>query len=274
MIAVFVNCGAIILGSIIGILFSKKISTAMEDIIQTAAGIVTVILGIQMAFKYQNVIYLALALIIGGIIGTALDIDGQILKLGIAIGNKVKGKSVKVKVEEGKVEEGKVEEGGRDKVKGKSEKVKVEDGNGIGNNKNFAYAFLNASVLFCVGAMAILGSLKAGIDHDYTIIFTKSVLDGFMAISFAAAMGVGTAFSALSILVYQGALTLLSTVVQPYCTEQMIAELTGSGGAIIIMIGINLIGLKKIKTANYLPALVLTIIFVLLDPYITKLIHF
>ena len=97
MIAVFVNCGAIILGSIIGILFAKKISTAMEDIIQTAAGIVTVILGIQMAFKYQNVIYLALALIIGGIIGTALDIDGQILKLGIAIGNKVKGKRVKVK---------------------------------------------------------------------------------------------------------------------------------------------------------------------------------
>lgn len=264
MIAVFVNCGAIILGSIIGILFAKKISTAMEDIIQTAAGIVTVILGIQMAFKYQNVIYLALALIIGGIIGTALDIDGQILKLGIAIGNKVKGgrdkvkgESVKVKVEEGKGEEG-----------------KGEDGKSIGNNKNFAYAFLNASVLFCVGAMAILGSLKAGIDHDYTIIFTKSVLDGFMAISFAAAMGVGTAFSALSILVYQGALTLLSTVVQPYCTEQMIAELTGSGGAIIIMIGINLIGLKKIKTANYLPALVLTIIFVLIDPYITKFIHF
>lgn len=252
MIAVFVNCGAIILGSIIGILFAKKISTAMEDIIQTAAGIVTVILGIQMAFKYQNVIYLALALIIGGIIGTALDIDGQILKLGIAIGNKVKGKRVKGKVEEEKAEEGK----------------------SIGTNKNFAYAFLNASVLFCVGAMAILGSLKAGIDHDYTIIFTKSVLDGFMAISFAAAMGVGTAFSALSILVYQGALTLLSTVVQPYCTEQMIAELTGSGGAIIIMIGINLIGLKKIKTANYLPALVLTIIFVLLDPYITKIVHF
>lgn len=253
MIAVFVNCGAIILGSIIGLLFSKKISTAMDDIIQTAAGIVTLILGIQMAFKYQNVIYLALALIIGGIIGTALDIDGQILKLG--------------KLLERLVE--------RNKGKGmKQGATGVSTGAALPEKKNFAYAFLNASVLFCVGAMAILGSLKAGIEHDYTIIFTKSILDGFMAITFAAAMGVGTAFSAVSIFLYQGLLTLLSTLVQPYCTDQMIAELTAAGGAMIMMIGINLIGLRKIKTANYLPALILVIIFVLLDPYITKFAHF
>ena len=256
MIAVFVNCGAIILGSIIGLLFSKKISTAMEDIIQTAAGIVTLILGIQMAFKYQNVIYLALSLIIGGMIGTALDIDGHILKLGQLIERLVE----------------------RSKVKGKSEKINYKSeavaGQALPQKKNFAYAFLNASVLFCVGAMAILGSLKAGIEHDYTIIFTKSILDGFMAITFAAAMGVGTAFSAVSIFLYQGLLTLLSTLVQPYCTDQMIAELTASGGAMIMMIGINLIGLRKIKTANYLPALVLVIIFVLLDPYIMKIAHF
>src|SRR5574344_2844792 len=82
MIAVFVNCAAVILGSLIGILFSKKISKNMEDTIQTGAGIVVFILGIQMAFKYQNIIYLTLAMIIGGIIGMALDIDGHILKLG------------------------------------------------------------------------------------------------------------------------------------------------------------------------------------------------
>ena len=126
-------------------------------------------------------------------------------------------------------------------------------------------------MLFCVGAMAILGSFKAGIEKDYSIIFTKSILDGFMAVSFAAAMGIGTAFSAIMILLYQGVLTLLSTVVEPYCSQVMIRELTGSGGALIMMIGLNLTGLKSIKTANYLPAVLFTVLFVLLDPFIKGL---
>ena len=116
--------------------------------------------------------------------------------------------------------------------------------------------------------MSIVGSFKAGVEKDYSIIFTKSILDGFMAISFAASMGLGTAFSALVILVYQGALTLLSMWLQPYVSEEMIAELTGCGGCMIIMIGLNLIGLTKIKTANFLPALILTVIFVLVKSFL------
>lgn len=266
MIAVFVNCAAVILGSLIGILFSKKISKSMEDTIQTGAGIVVFILGIQMAFKYQNIIYLTLAMIIGGIIGMALDIDGHILKLGRFLEKVFYHKNVHKNQQKINVAE----------VDKKSNEQTVEAQNlqaeNIQNTPNFAYAFLNGSVLFCVGAMAILGSLKAGIEKDYTIIFTKSILDGFMAITFAAAMGIGTAFSAITVFIYQGILTLLSTIVQPFCTDQMIAELTGSGGALIAMIGINLLGLRKIKTANYLPAIVLTIFFVLVDPYIAKLV--
>ena len=130
---------------------------------------------------------------------------------------------------------------------------------------------MNASVLFCVGAMSIVGSFKAGVEHDYTIIFTKSILDGFMAISFAAAMGIGTMFSIIFILIYQGGLTLLSGVLQPYVSELLINELSAVGGAIIIMIGVNLLGLKKIKTANYLPALVIEILFVVLVPLVKGL---
>ena len=89
--------------------------------------------------------------------------------------------------------------------------------------------------------------------------------------SFAAAMGIGTAFSAIMILLYQGALTLLSTVVEPYCSQVMIHELTGSGGTLIMMIGLNLTGLKSIKTANYLLAVLFTVLFVLLDPFIKGL---
>lgn len=257
MIAVFVNCGAIIVGALIGVLFARKISAELSGIIQTAAGTVTLILGIQMAFKYQNVVYLALALIIGGILGTWWNIDGKILSFGkllerVMYHKKVNGQSRQTAADSS------------------SEKDSHDDGTKLSDDAakpSFAYAFLNASVLFCVGAMAILGSFKAGIEKDYSIIFTKSILDGFMAITFGAAMGIGTAFSAIAIFVYQGALTLLSVLIQPYVTDAMVAELTGSGGALIMMIGINLLGLRKIKTANYLPAVVLSVVFVLLDPF-------
>ena len=234
MLAVFVNCAAIVFGSIIGLVVAGRMSKKMEDVIQTGAGFITLVIGLQMAFKYENICFLTLAVIAGGIVGTVIDLDGKILSLGKLLECLVLQK------------------------KSCSE-------NCIEPNKNFAYAFLNASVLFCVGAMAILGSFKAGIEKDYSIIFTKSILDGFMAISFTAAMGIGTAFSVIAVFLYQGALTLLSVAVQPYVSDVMLAELTGSGGVLICMIGVNLIGLKKIKTANYLPAVIFTVVFVLLD---------
>lgn len=241
MLAVFVNCAAVVLGSLIGLVVAGRMSKKMEDVIQTGAGFITLVIGMQMAFKYQNVCFLTLAIIAGGIIGTIIDLDDKILSLG-----KLLERLLPKKRPEGQETE-------------------------LSANKNFAYAFLNASVLFCVGAMAILGSFKAGIEKDYSIIFTKSILDGFMAISFTAAMGIGTAFSAIAIFLYQGALTLLSVAVQPYVSDVMLAELTGSGGVLICMIGINLIGLKKIKTANYLPAVIFTVLFVLLDSPVRNL---
>ncbi|MDY4673804.1 MAG: DUF554 domain-containing protein [Treponema sp.] len=231
MIAVFVNCITIIIGSLIGIIFSSRISDNLSRVVQTGSGVVTMVIGIEMALAYENIIFLAMAIIAGGILGSWMDIDGKILLLGDALGKLV----LRKKHSQGQQDQG---------------------------SSNFAYGFLNASVLFCVGAMAILGSIKAGIDGDYTIIFTKSVLDGFMAIVFAAALGIGTAFSALTVLVYQSALTLLSGLVAAYTNDVLLAELGATGGILIIMIGVNLMGLAKIKTANYLPALVLSVVFV------------
>ncbi len=250
MLAVYVNCIAVIAGSVLGLLFSKLFTENLSKMITTACGIVTTVLGMQMAFKYQNVVFLTLALIAGGIIGYVLDIDGAILKLGKLLERLVyRKKSVPA------------ENGTADSQNQELEETELTKKASSG--QNFAFAFLNSSILFCVGAMSIVGSFKAGVEKDYSIIFTKSILDGFMAISFAASMGLGTAFSALAILVYQGALTLLSIWLQPYVSEEMIAELTGCGGCMIIMIGLNLIGLTKIKTANFLPALVLTVLFVI-----------
>ena len=122
-------------------------------------------------------------------------------------------------------------------------------------------------MLFCVGALAILGSLQAG-TGNYTLIFTKSVLDGFMAIVFTAAMGIGVAFSALTVLVYQGLLTLLSVWLAPLVSDSLLKELTGIGGAMVIMIGINLLGLAKLKVANFLPALLLIVLFVAAEGFV------
>lgn len=249
MLGTLVNCITIVVGSLIGILFSKKVTEELSDVICSAAGVVTLIIGLQMAFETGNIIYLALSLIIGGMIGTALDIDGMILSLGRFLEHRF-----------GKARS--------------ASGTPIADGNAAASNSTstststFAYAFLNASVLFCVGAMAIVGSFKAGAEHNYTMLYTKSVLDGFMAIVFAAAMGIGTAFSALSILVYQGALTLCSVLIRPYVSDQMISELTGVGGALVMMIGINLLKLRQLKTANYLPSVILIAFLVLLDPFI------
>ena len=259
MLAVFVNCAAIVAGSVIGLLFAKKIPQKITDAIQLACGLVSFVMGVQMAFKYQNVVYLALALIFGGIVGTALDIDGKILKVGRFLERVFlkKPEAAAPTVSHAPTDSSATESAAEFSA-GKPQ-------------KNFAYAFLNASVLFCVGAMAIVGSFKAGIEGDYSIIFLKSVLDGFIAIGFAAAMGVGTAFSALAILVYQGALTLLAIFIHQYVSDSLLAEITGSGGALIVLIGINLMGLKKIKTTNYLPAVLFSALFVLCEPFVRGL---
>lgn len=272
MLAVFVNCAAIVAGSVIGLLFAKKIPQKITDAIQLACGLVSFVMGVQMAFKYQNVVYLALALIFGGIVGTALDIDGKILKAGRFLERVFLKKGTDAGATD--VSRAPTDSSSPTKPNATNDSAAQESAAEFSAGKpqkNFAYAFLNASVLFCVGAMAIVGSFKAGIEGDYSIIFLKSVLDGFIAIGFAAAMGVGTAFSALAIFVYQGALTLLAIFIHQYVSDSLLAEITGSGGALIVLIGINLMGLKKIKTANYLPAVIFSALFVLCEPFVRGL---
>ncbi len=278
MLAVFVNCAAIVAGSVIGLLFAKKIPQKINDAIQIACGLVSFVIGVQMAFKYQNVVYLALALILGSVVGTALDIDGKILKVGRFLERVFlkKGTDAGASANDAASTDSGASTDSRasndadilanqERAAGSDKAAEFSAGK---PQKNFAYAFLNASVLFCVGAMAIVGSFKAGIEGDYSIIFLKSVLDGFIAIGFAAAMGVGTAFSALAIFVYQGALTMLSVFIQRYVSDALLSEITGSGGALIVLIGINLMGLKKIKTANYLPAVLFSALFAICEPFV------
>ena len=246
MLAVFVNCFTVIVGGLIGVLFSSKIKESLSSTVQNAAGVITLVLGLEMAFQYESIICLSISLILGGLIGTALDIDGAIYKLGQFFEKIVDRKDKKNNENADLVE---------------NATVSVASTNQLSKKNDFAFGFLNASVLFCVGAMSIIGSFKAGIEKDYTIIFTKSILDGFMAIVFASSMGAGAIFSFITVFVYQGALTLLSTFIAPYVNDSLLNELSACGGAMIIMIGINLLKLKEIKTANFLPGLVLVVVY-------------
>jgi uncharacterized membrane protein YqgA involved in biofilm formation len=115
--------------------------------------------------------------------------------------------------------------------------------------------------------MSLVGSFMAGTEGDYNLIFTKSVMDGFMSILLTAAMGPGVAFSVIVILVYQGGLTLLAALIKPWVSPLMLSELTGTGGALVLMIGFNLLRLKQIKTGNFIIALAVVAALVLCDPF-------
>lgn len=132
-------------------------------------------------------------------------------------------------------------------------KVKSESGN-VGEG------FVTATLLFCVGSMAIMGALDSGLRGDHTVLYTKAIMDGISALIFASSMGIGVILSAMPILLYQGSITLLSSFIQPYLTQSMMTEMNGVGGILLIGLGISILGIKEIKVSNLLPALVIPVI--------------
>lgn len=130
-------------------------------------------------------------------------------------------------------------------------------------DSDFSKGFVTASLVYCIGAMAIIGSLEAGIQGDYSTLFAKSILDGITAIIFASSLGIGVVFSAIAVFIYQGSITLLANSVKGLLTLEVIREMSAIGGILIMAIGFNISGLKKIKVGNFLPAIFLPIIYYL-----------
>ncbi len=128
-------------------------------------------------------------------------------------------------------------------------------------DSNFSKGFVTASLVYCVGAMAIVGSLESGIQGNHETLFAKSILDGISAIIFASTLGIGVAFSAIPVFLYQGAITLLANSVKDLLTLEVITEMSAVGGILIMAIGINILGIKKIKVGNMLPAVFIPIIY-------------
>ena len=219
MIAVFVNVAAVLLGSAIGLLFRNKIKENFTRTMISALALVTLLIGIQSALGMNDLMCVIVCMILGTLLGELLRIDDGI-------------------------------EGAGDFIKKKVFRGRCE-------NSRFTEAFVTASVVFCVGSMTITGSLEAGINGNNDIIFAKSALDFVFSMMFAAGTGIGVIFSALSVLVFQGILTLLAGVVAPFLSTEAVAEMSAVGGVILVGMGLNMLELspKRIKVANMLPAI-------------------
>lgn len=223
MLGVLINVITVIIGSTLGLLLKKGIPDKISKAAMTAIGLCTVYIGIDGALQGDNTIVLILSLVFGTIIGTALDIDGKLEKIGLFFENKLKTKGEKGSVAQG---------------------------------------FITASLLFCVGAMTIVGSLNAGLKGDNELLITKSILDLISSCMLASTLGIGVILAAVFVLIYQGGLVLLAGLLQNALTnEALTAEITCAGSVIIIALGLNILGITKIKVANFLPALLLVPLF-------------
>ncbi len=129
---------------------------------------------------------------------------------------------------------------------------------------NFSQGFVTASLLFCVGSMAIMGALESGLMNDHKILFTKAIMDGVISVVFASTLGIGVALSFLPVFIYQGSITLLASIVAPYLSQAVMTEMTATGGILLMGVGINILEVKKIKVGNMLPAIFLPILFMLI----------
>ncbi len=138
-----------------------------------------------------------------------------------------------------------------------------------GDNDGVAKGFVTASLVYCVGAMAIVGALESGLSGNHQTLFAKSLLDGIGSILFASTLGIGVLFSALSVFFYQGAITLAASTLKPFLTPGVVAQMSAVGGLLILAIGINLLEIKKLKIGNMLPAIFIPLIYQLLKQVVT-----
>lgn len=235
MIATIVNCIAIVAGGLIGTIFGNRISEKYTKNIMTVMALITFIIGIQGAVGTSNVLIVVICMVLGTVVGTAMKLDDRINN---------SDKALKARFSDSKLFSGR-----------------------------FGDAFVTSTLLFGVGTMAILGSIKAGLSHEYGILFTKSIMDFTSAIAFSAALGPGVIFSFLPILVYQGGITLLAGVAEPYLTAEVITEMSAVGGPIFMGMAINLLGLReeRVKVGDMLPAIFMPIIYFPVANFISSL---
>ena len=223
------NCVAIIIGALLGVFCKRGLPEKWQETMMSSIALCILIIGVQMALKTQNIIIVIFSLVLGAIVGEILDIEAAMNRLGQYLGNK------------------------------------LSQGDGSAAAA-IAAGFVNASILFCSGAMAILGSIQDGLAAYHTTRFAKATLDGLISLILSANLGIGVILSALSVGIYQGSITLLAGVVGPLVTEAMLTEITASGGIMIMAIGCNMLKISSIRIGNLLPGMLFAAVITALLP--------
>lgn len=212
------NCLAIFAGALLGVFFKRGLPEKWQQTMMNSIALCIAVIGIKMALQTNNIIVVIFSLVLGSIIGEILDIEGAMNQLGKYLGAKLSGADA-------------------------------------GAAKTIAEGFVNASILFCSGAMAILGSIQDGLTADHTTLFAKATLDGLISLILSANLGIGVALSAVSVGVYQGFITATAGLIGPFITDAMLLEITASGGVMIMAISSNMLRLTQIRIGNMLPGI-------------------
>lgn len=235
MIATWINAGLVLLGSLIGLLFKDRISDRLASAVTHALSLCVLGIGVSSAVKTADTLCVIICMVLGTMLGEALDIEGKLDGAGELLRRRL---------------------------------IRADSGS------RFTEGFVTAAVLYCVGAMSITGAMEAGLNQNYSLLISKGVIDGVTSITFAAAMGVGVAFSVIPLILYQGALTLLAGVVGPYLSAPVVVEMSAVGGIVIIGLAVNMLGVTKtkIKAGNMVPAIFLPMAYVPLTEWISGLI--
>lgn len=221
MLGTLVNCGAIVAGTLIGLLLHKGLPEKIKQTVMMGVALCVLYIGISSSLDGQNAIVAIISVAAGGVIGCLLDLDGRLNHLGDWIERKCKPAN--------------------------------------GGTSTVSEAFVSSSILFCVGSMAIVGSLQSGLTGNHEMLFTKSILDSIYSIIITSTLGFGVIFSVAAVFIYQGTITLLAQWVAPYLSDAVVADMTCAGSILIIALALNLLKLTDIKVANFLPAIFLPI---------------
>lgn len=220
MLGTMVNTISVIVGGVIGLLLKKGVSKRFSDVVMNGLSLCVMYIGISGALKGQNTMVIIFSIVVGAIVGEALDLDKGVKSIGKFI----------------------------------------EDKYSTQNQSSIAEGFVTASLLFCVGAMAIVGSLQSGLTGNHEMLFAKSILDGVASMLFSASLGVGVIFSAVFVFLYQGTITMTAQFIAPYLNDIVIAEMTCVGSLLIIGLALNTLNITRLKIMNYIPAIFLPII--------------
>ncbi|HOU23659.1 MAG TPA: DUF554 domain-containing protein [Anaerolineae bacterium] len=217
MTGTLLNTLAVVIGASLGLLLGRRLPDQMRTTVMHGLGLVTLVAGLRMASGTANILIVMGSILLGGVIGEWLRIEDGLQMLGDRLQARFKSSS----------------------------------------SASLAEGFVTASLIFCVGPMAILGSIRDGMVGDYSLLAIKSLLDGFASLALAASLGIGVLFSAASVLVMQGSISLLAAVAKVGLSEAMVTEMSAAGGVVMMGISLLLLDLKRIRVASLLPAIVI-----------------